>query len=358
MPTPLHDFRPALRLLGRRPRCTTALILATGLTFGAGALVSRRPEAGGGVHAGRTAITAGAVLVLGFTLPASFLLAWAVARERELALQVAFGATPGHLFRQSLAAGVLVVGPGAGLGLAGAALVHPLLAAPVGTAPSLPDAAVLGGVAAWAACSTLLTGLLPALFASRIGPAAAMRTELPGGDLACPAREWQQSLAVVQSAAVAILLAAAVAGLMRASAGSAPAIAGVGRAESLLFGLTALLALGLAGFCGYGLTGQGVNHRRTELALRAAFGATRRQLLTSLLWAHARPVCSGAVFGLLISWLGEQLLSAGAARFSLSGLWACLGAGAAAIGTHQAAGFLPVRRVALRAETERPGFQA
>ena len=121
------------------------------------------------------------VLLIACANVGNLMLVRASARERELAVRSALGASRGELIRQSFGESVLVAGAGAvlGVGLAFAGLAVLRSIAP----PSLPrvdlvriDLRVLGFTALAALASAVLFGLVPALRASRPDAAAALRS--------------------------------------------------------------------------------------------------------------------------------------------------------------------------------------
>ena len=158
---------------------------------------------------------AGLVLLIACANLANLMLARASAREREIAVRLALGASRGRLVRQLCAESMLLSLSGAGLGLLLARTLAQFLIALLSTArdPVLlnlaPDWRVFTFTAAVAVFTVLLFGLTPALRATRLAPVAAMKA---GGRGVTSSREHfglRRGLVASQVAFSLVLLAAA-----------------------------------------------------------------------------------------------------------------------------------------------------
>lgn len=122
----------------------------------------------------------GLVLLIACANLANLLLARASAREREISVRMALGASRGRVMRQFLTESLLLVSGGALLGgwLAGALGRAAVSLISLGVSPLYvdlqPDMRVLGFTAALAVLTCLLFGVAPAMRATRTAPAASM----------------------------------------------------------------------------------------------------------------------------------------------------------------------------------------
>jgi len=127
-------------------------------------------------------ITAGLVLLIACANLANLMLARATAREHEIAVRFAIGASRSRLIRQSMTESLLLAGCGAAVGLYLSGLLSRFLVAMLatqGNPVSLDltlDRAVLTFTVALATLTCVLFGLTPAWRATRIAAADAMRT--------------------------------------------------------------------------------------------------------------------------------------------------------------------------------------
>src|SRR5262245_26514543 len=124
----------------------------------------------------------GLVLLIACVNLGNLMLARANAREREIAVRVALGASRGRLIRQTLCESLLLAGSGAALGAGLARLMSRSLISFLTTEGNLlrldlsSDWRVLVFTASVAVLTCVLFGIAAALRASQVGPVAAVRT--------------------------------------------------------------------------------------------------------------------------------------------------------------------------------------
>jgi predicted permease len=151
----------------------------------------------------------GLVLLVACANVANLLLARATARSRELAVRAALGAGAARLARAVLAENLLLAAAG---GVAGVLLaawgVDALLLLHPASVPRSSEVRLDGGVLAFAAgasiLAALLPGVLPALQASRLPPADAIRTGRT--ETSAPGHVRTRHALVVAETAVSVLL--------------------------------------------------------------------------------------------------------------------------------------------------------
>ena len=158
---------------------------------------------------------AGLVLLIACANLANLLLARASAREREMAVRQALGASRWRLMRQLLAESLLLAIVGAALGAFLAQNLSRFLVSFLNTSGNNVfldlglDWRVLGFAAGAAALTSVLFGLTPALRATRIEPGAAMKASGRGLTAGRERFSLRRALVVVQVALSLVLVAGA-----------------------------------------------------------------------------------------------------------------------------------------------------
>ena len=158
---------------------------------------------------------AGAVLLIACANLANLLLARASAREREIAVRLALGASRGRLIRQLLVESLLLAGLGAALGAGLAQVLSRSLVAFLSTTADpvfldlAPDWRLFGFTAGVTVLTCFLFGLTPAIRITRTKPGATLKTT--GRSLTAGRQRvtLRRTLTVVQVALSLVLVAGA-----------------------------------------------------------------------------------------------------------------------------------------------------
>ncbi|HEX6730433.1 MAG TPA: ABC transporter permease, partial [Pyrinomonadaceae bacterium] len=159
---------------------------------------------------------AGLVLLITCANLANLLLARASAREREIAVRQAVGASRLRIIRQLLVETLLLAVLGTAVGALLAQALSRFLVASIGTSRDLvfldvsPDLRVLGFAAGVAALTCIFFGLTPALRASRIHPNVSLKAAGRGLTAGRERFSLRRALVVVQVALSLVLVVSAV----------------------------------------------------------------------------------------------------------------------------------------------------
>ncbi|MBI4907384.1 MAG: ABC transporter permease [Acidobacteria bacterium] len=159
--------------------------------------------------------TTGLVILIACANLANLLLARASVREREIAVRLAIGASRARLIRQLLSESLLLAVGGAALGFALALVFSQALVSFLTTSDNPifvgigMDWRVLGFTTLLAGATCILFGLIPAIRATHIPPAAAVRAGGRGSTSGRDRFVLRRSLVVMQVALSMVLLAGA-----------------------------------------------------------------------------------------------------------------------------------------------------
>jgi len=157
----------------------------------------------------------GLVLLIACANLANLMLARASAREREIAIRLAVGASRGRLIRQLLAESLLLSGAGALAGAWIAATLNGRLVSYLGSRfgavylDLAPDWRMLGFTAALAILASVFFGLTPALRATRTAPCTVMKATSSGITTGRERFGLRRALVVTQVALSLVLLVGA-----------------------------------------------------------------------------------------------------------------------------------------------------
>jgi predicted permease len=118
------------------------------------------------------------------------------------------------------------------------------------------------------------------------------------------------------------------------------------RLQVALLGVFALIATGITALGSYGVMSQLVANREKEMAIRAALGATRGDVLRLVLGQNARLAALGAVLGLVAAWLAGRWAKSALTGFPADTWWPYAAVTILVLALTQLASFIPARRAA------------
>jgi putative ABC transport system permease protein len=118
------------------------------------------------------------------------------------------------------------------------------------------------------------------------------------------------------------------------------------RLQVTLLGGFALIAIGITALGSYGVMSQVVVNRQKEMAIRAALGASRRDVLRLVLGQNARLAATGVVLGLAGAWLAARWAQSKLSGFPGDVWWPYFLVAGLVIVLTQVASLIPARRAA------------
>lgn len=118
------------------------------------------------------------------------------------------------------------------------------------------------------------------------------------------------------------------------------------RLQVALLGVFALIAVGITALGSYGVMSQLVANRQKEMAIRAALGASRSQVLGLVLGQNARLAAMGAAAGLVAAWLAARWAQSALSGFPRDAWLPYVVVAALVMALTQLASFIPARRAA------------
>lgn len=118
------------------------------------------------------------------------------------------------------------------------------------------------------------------------------------------------------------------------------------RLQVALLGMFALIATGITALGSYGVMSQLVANRQKEMAIRAALGASRGEVLRLVLGQNARLAALGVAAGLVGAWLAGRWAQSALSGFPGDVWWPYLAVAGLIMALTQLASFIPARRAA------------
>lgn len=118
------------------------------------------------------------------------------------------------------------------------------------------------------------------------------------------------------------------------------------RLQMALLGVFAVIAIGITALGSYGVMSQLVANREKEMAIRAALGASRGDVLALVLWTNARLALLGTALGLAGAFLAARWARSALTGFPADVGWPYAAVVALVLVLTQLASWLPARRAA------------
>lgn len=118
------------------------------------------------------------------------------------------------------------------------------------------------------------------------------------------------------------------------------------RLQIVLLGVFAAIALLMSVLGTYGVMSQLVANRRRDLAIRAALGATRSEVLRHVLFTNAKLALTGIALGSVAAWFAARSVEASLTGFEAGAVTPYVSAGLVLTAATQLSSWIPARRAA------------
>ncbi|HUG10016.1 MAG TPA: FtsX-like permease family protein, partial [Opitutaceae bacterium] len=118
------------------------------------------------------------------------------------------------------------------------------------------------------------------------------------------------------------------------------------RLQIVLLGVFAVIAISITALGSYGVMSQLVSNRQREMAIRAALGATRGEVLRLVLRQNAQLAAAGAGIGIVAAWMAARSAQSALTAFPADTVWPYAVVVAFVLLLTQIASYIPARRAA------------
>jgi putative ABC transport system permease protein len=118
------------------------------------------------------------------------------------------------------------------------------------------------------------------------------------------------------------------------------------RLQIVLLGVFAAIAISITALGSYGVMSQLVSNRQREMAIRAALGATRGEVLRLVLRQNAKLAAAGALIGIVAAWVAARSAQSALTAFPADTFWPYATVVAFVLLLTQIASYIPARRAA------------